>query len=208
MAEIPGELLQLLLATAVGLFSCCRLTDARLVLHITSRPRANTTCYNDPSSSLTTAILVQYRMTEETTDGVEDQLEWRSVGCFNFDFSSCVGERLFTSCALNLSSYVQERLIPRSQVRLLQQNHRGEGCDCWRVTAVIVDATLEWNVSDFQNNLCDVQGQQESNFFCGPQNESRGFVTQVLGTSYCPSGSNLSINRSGSVQSDSQNISR
>ena len=207
MAEESLRLFSAATAVIVLLFFC-RLTDASLVLYL-SAPETNSSCYYDgtPSSSY---VLVQYRMMAEEMTDVEGQQEWRSVGRINF--SSCdVGERrFFTSCTLNLSSYTQEET--RGQVRLLQQNHGGEGCDCWRVNGLIASATIEWNTDRFQDNLCDVQGQNEPKFFCGPQNVSRGFVTQVLGISYhCPSGSNLSANHSmssGSDESDSRSITR
>ena len=120
-----------------------------------------------------TSILVHYRLYERTSP-VED---WTFLRDVNISDNS----QGTTVISTNIS-------VIGVQLRFLQLEHGGEGCNCWEVTNLdinVIAGQAELSSSDVVTSYCHLngitgRGQSQRRFCSGSASEARGVTTPVV----------------------------
>ena len=136
-------------------------------LRINSSHSSTSDCLGGQVGLTNTSILVHYRLYEDTSP-VDD---WTFLKEEHIGDISDSGAIIST----NIS-------VTGVQLRFLQLEHGGEGCNCWEVTNLnisVIAGVLQF--SDVTTSNCHINGQNEQGRFCvGSASEARGVITPVV----------------------------
>ena len=149
--------------------------SADVAIELEIEPRSNSDCIGGPVVGITNpSVLLEYRqIVPETADPFPEWLFLADIDV-NKSFDQTLG--------INVDS----TLPPGVQFRLLQLEHGGGGCNCWRVermevavnSSVLELEFIEGNERDIE---CSRVGSSPYKSFCGHlASEARGFITTVI----------------------------
>ena len=124
-------------------------------------------CLGGETLGLTnTSVLVEYRLIATTT-------AWRFLAEVNF--SQGFDQNLSLDIEVPVDSH-------GFQLKLLQREHGGGGCNCWRVASLALSNCSNGSYSD--SVPCSMEGNTSSGSFCSDSaRKPRGMITTAF---YCP----------------------
>ena len=116
-----------------------------------------------------TSVLVEYRIVN-TTSSPASVGEWRFLAAE------------FVTRTINIEkneAQIHHSAADGFQLRLLQLEHGGRQCNCWRLNSITVDCGGD--MTDNSTAMCSQQGNTSSLFCGGYASRARGLITEV----YC-----------------------
>ena len=117
-----------------------------------------------------TSVLVEYRIVNTTSFPV-------SVGEWRFLAAEILTRTINTE---KNEAQIHHSAADGFQLRLLQLEHGGGQCNCWRLTSITVDCGGD--MTDTSTAMCSQQGLYATSLFCFESaSRARGLITEV----YC-----------------------
>ena len=124
-------------------------------------------CIGDGVGLTNTSVLMEYRIVN-TISSPASVGEWRYLAAEIITLSRSLKEKLDDSAAEGF------------QLRLLQLEHGGGWCNCWKLISISVDCGGD--MTDTSTAMCSQQGLGSGMLFCGDYaSRARGLITEV----YC-----------------------
>ena len=136
-------------------------------------------CLGGETLGLTnTSVLVEYRLLQIATPSANaSETAWRFLAEVNssqgFDQNLTITIEVPVDCH-------------GFQLKLLQREHGGGGCNCWRVASLALSNCSNGNYSDFV--ACSMEGHTRNGSFCSDSaRKPRGMITTAfLSSNECP----------------------
>ena len=160
------------------------------------RESVASSCLGGETLGLTnTSVLVEYRLLQiATLSAKASETAWRFLAEVN------ASQGFDQNLSLDIEVPVDSHGF---QLKLLQREHGGGGCNCWRVASLALSNCSNESYSD--SVACNMKGHTSSGSFClGHARQSRGMITTAfycseLSSDECPGDSGRLDPRKGSA---------
>ena len=187
------SLLQLRVLVVVVVFLMSAVTGLSVNVELNLESVAGS-CLGGETLGLTnTSVLVEYRLLQiATLSANASETAWRFLAEVN------ASQRFDQNLSLDIEVPVD---FHGFQLRLLQREHGGDGCNCWRVASLALSNCSNGSYSDY--DVCRTR-RSNGSFCLGCTWQQRGMVTAAfycseLSSNECPMGSNNLIPSKGSA---------